>query len=147
MINDAILGTHDRIVGKLYSSCKRMRDDQLADQKKLMQETLSSFATLSKKLLKAHAENAAVTEVIQDTEALEMLMFNAKALTKKLGYDPLEYVLSGYGKFRRYTQRMLKSITFKGNQSSEPLLDAVRLLSSLNRTENHQETSLPVCCP
>ena len=26
MITDAILGTHDRIVGKLYSSCKRMRD-------------------------------------------------------------------------------------------------------------------------
>jgi hypothetical protein len=33
MINDAILETHDRIVGKLYSSCKRIRDGQLADQK------------------------------------------------------------------------------------------------------------------
>ena len=33
MINDAILETHDRVVGKLYKVCKRMRDDQLVDQK------------------------------------------------------------------------------------------------------------------
>lgn len=78
IINDAILETHDRIVGKLYSSCKRMRDEQLADQKKLVHETLSSFANLSKKLLKAHADNAAVTDVIQDTEELENLMLSAR---------------------------------------------------------------------
>lgn len=56
MINDAVLETHDRIVGKLYSTCKCMRDDQLVDQKKLAHETLTSFVTLSKKLLKAHAD-------------------------------------------------------------------------------------------
>lgn len=145
MINDAILETHDRIVGKLYSSCKRRRDEQLADQKKLAHETLSSFASLSKKLLKAHADNAAVTDVIQDTEALKTLMLNAQSLTKKLGSDPLEFVLSGYGKFRRYTQRMLKSIPFKGNPSSEPLLEAINLLKNLNCSEKYQETDLPVC--
>ena len=48
-------------------------------------------------------------------------MLSAQALTKKLDSDPLEYVLSGYGKFRRYAQRMLKNISFKGNQSSEYL--------------------------
>ena len=145
MINDAILETHDRIVGKLYSSCKRMRDGQLADQKKLAHETLSSFANLSKKLLKAHADNVAVTDVIQDTEALETLMLNAQALTKKLGSDPLEYVLSGYGKFRRYTQCMLRSLTFKGNQSSKPLLEAINLLKNMNSSENNKETDFPVC--
>lgn len=144
IINDAILETHDRIVGKLYSSCKRIRDEQLTDQKKLAYETLSSFANLSKKLLKAHADNAAVSDVIQDTEALENLMLSAQALTKKLESNPLEYVLSGYGKFRRYTQRMLKRISFKGNQSSEPLLKAIDLLKDLNCSETHQETDLPV---
>lgn len=145
MINDTILGTHDRIVGKLYSSCKRIRDNQLADEKKLAHQTLASFATLSKKLLRAYEANAAVTDVIQDTAALEKLMLNAESLTKKLDSDPLEYVLSGYGKFRRYTQRMLKSITFRGNKSSESLLKAISLLTSLNQTENHLETNFLVC--
>jgi hypothetical protein len=39
---------------------------------------------LGKKLLKAHTDNAAVADVIQDTEALENLMITATALTKKL---------------------------------------------------------------
>ncbi|MFN7365308.1 MAG: Tn3 family transposase [Alphaproteobacteria bacterium] len=144
IITDAILETHDRIVGKLYSSCKRMRDEQLADQKKLIHETLCSFADLSQKLLKAHTDNAAVIDVIQNTEALEKLMFSAHVLTKKLNCDPLEYVLSGFGKFRRYTQRMLKRISFKGNQSSEPLLKAIDLLKDLNCSETHQGIDLPI---
>ena len=118
MIIDAVLETHDRIVGKVYSDCKRTRDDQLVDQKKLANETLISFMQLGKKLLKAHATNAAVTDVIQDTDALETLMVTAKALTKKLESDPLEFVLLGYGKFRRYTQRMLEDIIFEGNQAA-----------------------------
>ncbi|MBW8308282.1 MAG: hypothetical protein K0M45_01345, partial [Candidatus Paracaedibacteraceae bacterium] len=46
MIIDAVLETHDRVVGKVYSDCKRMRDDQLVDQKKLANETLISFMQL-----------------------------------------------------------------------------------------------------
>lgn len=144
LTNDAILETHDRIVGKLYSTCKRMRDEQLADQKKLVNQTLTSFVQLGKKLLKAHAAHAAVTDVIENIDAFETLLETAKTLTKKLESDPLEYVLSGYGKFRRYTQRMLKRISFKGNQSSEPLLKAIDLLKDLNCSETHQQTDLPV---
>lgn len=46
MIVDAVLETHDRIIGKLYSRCKRMRDEQLADQKNVAHETLTAFAKL-----------------------------------------------------------------------------------------------------
>ncbi len=145
MINDAVLETHDRIVGKLYSTCKRMRDDQVVDQKKLAHETLTSFAKLSKKLLKAHADNTLVADVIKDTEALENLMVTALTLTKKFDSDPLEYVLFGYSKFRRYKKRMLENITFKGNAAAQPLIEAIVLLQHLNRLESHQEIELPVC--
>lgn len=145
MINDAVLETHDRVVGKLYKVCKRMRDDQLVDQKKLANETLTSFVALGKKLLKAHKDKAAVADIIQDTEALEKLMMTATALTKKLESDPLEYVLLGYGKFRRYTQRMLEDIPFEGNQASQPLLKAIELLKLLNQSEKQQDSELPVC--
>jgi|LakMenEpi03Aug12_release.lakeMendotaPanAssembly.Ray.scaffolds.fasta_scaffold96317_1 TnpA family transposase len=145
MINDAVLETHDRVVGKLYNTCKRMRDDQLVDQKKLAHETLTSFAKLSKKLLKAHADNTLVADVVKDTDALENLMVTALTLTKKLDSDPLEYVLFGYGKFRRYTKRMLENITFKGNAATQPLIEAIVLLKHLNQSESHQEIELPVC--
>ncbi|WP_010303452.1 Tn3 family transposase [Candidatus Odyssella thessalonicensis] len=145
MIIDAVLETHDRIVGKVYSDCKRMRDDQLIDHKKLANETLISFVQLGKKLLKAHATNGAVADVIQSTDALEMLIMTAKALTKKLGSEPLEFVLLGYGKFRRYTQRMLEDIIFEGNQAAQPLLDAIELLKALNQSEKQANSNLPIC--
>ena len=145
MIVDAVLETHDRIVGKIYSDCKRMCDDQLTDQKKLANEIFTSFVRLGKKLLKAHANNMAVTDVIQDTDALETLMMTAKALTKKLESEPLEFVLLGYGKFRRYTQRMLEDIIFEGNQAAQPLLEAIELLKALNQSEKQENSNLPVC--
>jgi TnpA family transposase len=144
MIKDAVLETHDRIVGKLYNSCKRIRDDQLIDQKELTNETLTSFVALGKKLLKAHTDNTTIVEVIQDTEALENLMITATALTKKLESDPLEHVLLGYGKFRRYTQRMLDDIIFEGNQAAQPLLKAIEVLKILNQSEKQQGGELPV---
>lgn len=145
MIIDAVLETHGRIVGKVYSDCKRMRDDQLVNQKKVANETLISFTQLGKKLLKAYATNAAVTEVLQDTDALENLIITATSLTRKLDSDPLEYALLGYGKFRRYTQRMLEAIIFEGNQASQPLLNAIELLKALNQSEKQAESNLPIC--
>ena len=107
-------------------------------------ETLTFFAKLSKKLLKAHEDNALVADVIQNTESLKKLMATAVALTKKLDSDPLDYVLLGYGKFRRYTKRMLENITFEGNAAAQLLLEAIVLLKYLNRSESHQERKLPV---
>lgn len=145
MITDAVLETHDRIVGKLYNTCKRMRDEQLVDQKKLAHETLMSFAKLSKQLIKAHENNALVTDVIKDTEALSDLMMKALTLTKKLDSDPLEYVLFGYSKFRRYTKRMLETIPINGNAAAQPLLEAIVLLKHCNRSDGSQASELPVC--
>ena len=144
MLVDAILETHDRIVGKLYSACKRVRDNQLVDQKKLANETLRSFVKLGKKLLKAHTENASVTDVIDDREALEKLMITAHGLTVKLDSDPLTFVLSGYGRFRRYTQRMLENISFNGNRAAQPLLQAIDQLQRMNRhpVEKYSDLSI-----
>lgn len=144
MITDAVLETHDRIVGKLYSSCKRMRDEQLTDHKKLANDTLISFVKLSQKLLTAYTNNGAIIDVISDTDELETLMATAKTLTKRLESDPLEFVLCGYSRFRRYTQPMLEDIKFKGNQASQPLLEAITLLKSLNKSDYQIDSPLPI---
>jgi TnpA family transposase len=144
MIVDAVLETHDRIIGKLYSSCKRMRDEQLEDQKNVAHDTLTAFAKLGKQLLAAHAKNAAITEVVQDCQALETLVATATALTNKLDSDPLDYVLHGYSRFRRYTQRMLEIITFEGNQAAQPLLEAINTLKQCNQSDKQSYDTLPI---
>jgi TnpA family transposase len=144
MTVDAVLETHDRIIGKLYSSCKRMRDEQLADQKKVAHDTLTAFTRLGKQLLAAHANNTTITEVVQDCQALEILVATATALTNKLDSDPLDYVLHGYSRFRRYTQRMLEVITFEGNQAAQPLLEAIAHLKQLNHSDKQQYDTLLV---
>lgn len=144
MLTDAVLETHDRIVGKLYNSCKRMRDEQLTDQKKLAKDTLNSFVHLSQRLLTAHANNGNVVDVIPEADELENLMDTAKKLTKKFGSEPLEFVLSGYSRFRRYTQHMIEGINFEGNQASKPLLEAITLLKGLNQSEKKIGNHLPV---
>lgn len=118
MITDAALVTHDRIVGKTYNECKRHLDDQLAEQKSVAHKTLKSFVTLGKQLLKGHAKNLAVPEVITDAHELYSLILTATELSQRLGNDPLEYVLRGHGRFRCYTQRLLEDITFEGNEAS-----------------------------
>ena len=78
---------------------------------KLVHFYLQLTANLSQKLLRAHADNAAVTDVIQDTEALKNLMLSAQSLTKKLDSDPLEYVfyqdMENFGGMHRGCLRIL----------------------------------------
>jgi TnpA family transposase len=141
-ITDTILDTHDRIVGKLYNECTRMRDTQLLDQKKLLKTTLKAFAQLSKKLLQAHDSQQTISDIIQDKGELETLMINANSLTKRMAADPLESAaLMGYGKFRRYTVRMLEDIEFQGNQSAKPVLEAITYLKEMNHCKDHGRDS------
>ena len=144
MITDALLETHDRIIGKIYNDARRMRDDHVSDQQKLTKETLASFITLSRKLIRGHQKEAAISDVLTDTNDLETLMLTAKSLTKKLESDPLEYVVTtGYAKLRRYTQRMLEDISFEGNEAAQPLLRAIALLKQINHSDNTHNSELP----
>lgn len=142
-ITDTILDTHDRIVGKQYNECKRTRDTQMLDQKKLLKTTLKAFAQLSKQLLQAHDSTKTVSDIMPDKSELETLMVNANALTKRMASDPLEFSMMGYGKFRRYTVRMLEDIEFEGNQSAQPVLEAIAYLKEINQSNSNCDDSLP----
>ena len=144
MITDAVLETHDRIVGKIYNDAKRTRDDLLSDQRKLTNKTLTSFIKLGRKLLKVHGNGGPLSEVIHNREALEEMMDTASILTKKLQSDPLEYVLSGHNKLRRYAKRMLEGITFEGNKSVQPLIEAINVLKQINGSDKQLDHPLPV---
>ena len=63
-------------------------------------------------------------------EGLGHLVAKAAALTNTVVSDPLNHVLGGYSRFRRYTPRMLRTLDIEASPAAEPLLEAVGVLRS-----------------
>nr|AAN05212.1 RC139 [Ruegeria sp. PR1b] len=55
-IADAVIETHDRIVGKTWRDAKRLSDARIADARSSLRETLRSFKDLGAALLEAKAD-------------------------------------------------------------------------------------------
>ena len=54
----------------------------------------------------------------------------AAALANTVAADPLNHVLGGYNRFRRYTPRMLRTLDIEASPVAKPLLEAVDVLRS-----------------
>ncbi len=63
-------------------------------------------------------------------EGLGDLVAKAAALASTAVSDPLNHVLGGYSRFRRYTPRMLRTLDIEASPAAEPLLEAVGVLRS-----------------
>ncbi|SFE97026.1 Transposase and inactivated derivatives, TnpA family [Marinobacter sp. DSM 26671] len=138
-IGDAIVETHDRIVGRLYRASERFRDDQINDQRALIQQTLKTFSEVGASIIAAREAGEPVdTAIEQDCgwEVFNRLVEDATAVNAKVGADPLDFVNSGYARFRRYAPRFLNTLAIEGAQSAGPILKAINALQQLNRSNN-----------
>lgn len=136
MIADAVIETHDRIVGKLYRSAERKRDEQLQDRRKAIGETLKSFSKVGTAIVSAREDDVDLADAIEMNggwEAFETLVKQAALLTREVDADPLDFVTDGYARFRRYAPRLLESLSFQGGRAGAPLLEAIDMLRALNR--------------
>jgi TnpA family transposase len=136
MVADAVLETHDRIVGRIYRAAERQREAAIQDQRKSAGKTLKSFAEIGRALIAAHEENERLEDAILahgGWPALELLVAQSTSLTKTMQNDPLDFVAGGYHRFRRYAPRLLECFDIKGSGSAASLLDAIALLRDLNR--------------
>jgi hypothetical protein len=88
---------------------------------------------LGRALIGARDTGEALDGVIADGpgwEGLGDLVAKAAALASTAAADPLNHVLGGYSRFRRYTPRMLRTLDIEASPAAEPLLDAVGVLRS-----------------
>lgn len=134
-ISDALVETHDRIVGKLYKSAERARDVQISDQRVLIKETLTAFAEVGASLMAAREAGEPLQNAIELQGGwLEFsnLVDKAQTINATVNADPLDFVTSGYARFRRYVPRFLRTLEIKGNQASKPILAAIETLKWLN---------------
>ena len=130
---DAVVETHDRIVGRTYRTSVRTCEAQFGDETVAVREALRSFADLGSALIGARDTGAALDAVIANRpgwEGLGDLVATAAALANTITPDPLNHVLGGYSRFRRYTPRMLRTLDIEASPVAKPLLEAVDVLRS-----------------
>lgn len=126
-IADAVVETHDRIVGKTWRDAKKLCDTRVDDAKGAVQQTLRSFTVLGTALLAAHSDGVSLETAISDTpgwSVLEELVATSAQLTNTMAAEPLAHVVQGHRRFRRYAPRMLKALDIKAAPVAIPLLNA-----------------------
>ena len=134
---DAIVETHDRIVGKTWREAKSRCDAHAEDAKAALKDTLQSFATLGSALLEAHEDRASLEEAVGNAGgwlSLKGLIATAAQLTDTLAADPLAHVSHGYHRFRRYAPRMLRAVDIQAAPVAEPLLAASKIVAGTDVT-------------
>jgi len=144
-IADAVVETHDRIVGKTWREAKSRCDARMDDAKSALKDTLQSFKTLGAALLEAHEDRASLEEAVGNAGgwiSLKELVATAAQLTDTFAADPLAHVVHGYHRFRRYAPRMLRALDICAAPVADPLLAASRIIAGTETTDDRPLTFL-----
>ena len=144
-IADAVVETHDRIVGKTWREAKRACDARADDAKAALKDTLQGFSNFGSALLEAHEDQASLMEAVQTAggwASLRGLVSTAAQLTDTLADDPLAHVVHGYNRFRRYAPRMLRALDIQAAPVAEPLLAAASIIAGTEMTTTRPLTFL-----
>jgi hypothetical protein len=139
LLADALIDTHDRIVGRLYATSERLCREMITDEKAAVRATLKSFADIGDALIGAQEGGEDLAHVISSRpgwEDFRALVATASALTNRLSADPLSRVIDGYHRFRLYTPRMLRLLELRGAPVAAPLLAAIMRSPSCGRIQN-----------
>ena len=137
-ISDAVIETHDRIVGRTWREAKRMAEARIEDAQASIKDTLLSFKNMGTSLLEAHNDNQSLEQVIEWPD-LEALVATAGKLTGTLAADPIGHVTCGLGRFQRYAARMLRILEIEAAPVCQPLLSAAHLIR--DKITNHDCTT------
>ena len=126
-IADAVVETHDRIVGKTWREAKRLADLRVEEAQADIHDTLAAFENLGAALLEAKGDESALQDAVATScgwDPLEVLVARAGQLSETVKADALDHVVQGYHRFRRYARRMLNALQIVCASVARPLLDA-----------------------
>ena len=135
-IADAVVETHDRIVGQTFRSAKRRCDAGIQDSRTVLHDTLDAFRTLGAALLEAKGDGAPLEEAVAAAggwRKLEGVVAAAAQLSDTMSADPLAHVVQGWSRFRRYAPRMLRALDIQASGAGEPILAALRAIGAGSR--------------
>ena len=137
-IADAVVETHDRVVGQTFRSAQRRSDARIQDSRTVLRDTLASFRTLGAALLEAKGDGAPLEEAVAAAggwQKLEGVVAAAEQLSDTMSADPLAHVVQGWPRFRRYAPRMLRALDIQASGAGEPILAALRAIGAGSRLD------------
>ena len=135
-VADAVVETHDRIVGQTFRSAQRRCDARLQDARAVLHDTLDAFRTLGAALLEAKGDGAPLEEAVVAAggwQKLEGVVAAAMQLSDTMSADPLAHVVQGWPRFRRYAPRMLRALEIQASGAGEPILAALGAIGAGSR--------------
>ena len=144
-IADAIVESHDRVVGKTWRDAKKLCDTQFADSKTALKTTLRGFSNLGSALLGAKEDDAPLENAILAVggwDVLKQLVATATHLTDTMAAEPLAHVAQGFHRFRRYAPRMLSALKIKAAPIAQPLLEAAHIVRTGKSSASRPTTFL-----
>ena len=133
---DALIETHDRIVGRTWREAVKLCDARVDDARTALYRTLRSFIDLGGALLEARHHPADLEQAVSGKlgwDGLSDLVAVATRLTDTMSGDPLAHVAQGHGRLRRYAPRMLRALDIQAAPVATPLLEAARLIRDGSR--------------
>ena len=135
-IVDAVVETHDRVVGHTFRSAKRRCDAGIQDSRTVLHDTLDAHRTLGAALLEAKEDGAPLEEAARAAggwQKLEGFVAAAAQLSDTMSADPLAHVVQGWPRFRRYALRMLRAFDFQASGAGKQILAALRAIGAGSR--------------
>ena len=135
-VADAVVETHDRIVGRTFRRAKQRCDARLQDARAALHDTLDAFKTLGSALLEAKGDGAPLEKAVAAAggwQKLEGVVAAATQLSDTMSADPLADVVRGWPRFRRYAPRMLRALEMQTSSAGEPILAALRAIGAGSR--------------
>jgi TnpA family transposase len=126
-IADAVVETHDRIVGKIWREAKQLHEARIGDARSAVTDTLRGFTAIGTAMITARNDGVPIETVlggIPEWSQLDQLVATATQLSATMADEPLAHVGMGYHRFRRYAPRMLRCLRIECAPVAKPLLDA-----------------------
>ena len=123
-VADAVVETHDRIVGSILRDAKAICDARVAEAQAEIDATLAGFETLGSTLLMAKGDEAAVAGAVDAScgwDGLESLVIKAAQLRVTVKADALAHVSRGFHRFKLYARRMLTALEITRADVARPL--------------------------
>ena len=98
-IADAVVETHDRIVGQTFRNAKRRGEARMQDSRAILHDTLKVFMTLGAVLLEAKGDDAPLEGAVTAAggwQRLEDVVAAADQLSGTMSAAPLAHVVEGW---------------------------------------------------
>ncbi len=139
---DHMVDMHDKIMTGVFSRAETQIDEEMRKQRKVLQASLDSFRTISRVLLDETVKDHALRAVIFGQVNRSVLNNQVEAVDnyREGKYShPFHLAQRRFYYLRRFSSALLEHLDFHAeDETDSPLVEAVRLLRELNRTNKRK---------